>query len=146
MLVVTSEIGTRATGFVQGGTHEVELPNQCVSLFVVVKLAFSDQQKKQLAHEIAIYDFLSSKRAIGIPMSLDLFISFDNGPSALLMGVSISPNMRPLLSGTWCVFIPLVPLQYLNMTCREEFPKILKNQGVHLSKPWSGNFSSWSGC
>jgi hypothetical protein len=109
MLVITSEIGTGATGIVHGGTLEVELPDQSVSLEVVAKLAFSDHQKERLAHEHAIYCYLSSRHITGIPTLLGFFSSVDGGPSALLMthnGVSVSSN-TPLSSATRSVFSPL---------------------------------------
>ena len=85
MLVVTSEIGTGATGIVHAGMPEVESPGQCISLYVVVKLAFSDHEKERLAHENPIS---------GIPTLLGLFTAVDR-PSALLMTyncVSVSSN------------------------------------------------------
>jgi len=90
MLVVTSEIGTGATG----------LPGQCISLYVVVKLAFSDHKKERLAHENPIS---------GIPTLLGLFSAVDRS-SALLMtynGVPVSSNVQPLSSSTQSVFLIL---------------------------------------
>jgi len=110
VLVITSEIGTGATGIVHGGTLEVELPGQSISLGVVAKLAFSDHQKERLAHENAIYRYLSSTHITGIPTLLGFFSSIDGGPSALLMthrGVSVSSNIQPLSSATRSVFSPL---------------------------------------
>jgi len=86
MLVVTSEISTGATSIVHSGMLEMELPGQCISLYVVVKL-FSDHEKERLAHENPIS---------GIPTLLGLFSAVDR-PSALLMTyncVSVSSNCR----------------------------------------------------
>jgi hypothetical protein len=103
VLVITSEIGTGATGIVHGGTLEVELAGQCVSLDIVAKLAFSRHQKERLAHENEIYLYLNERHIRGIPTSLGLFSSIDGGPSALLLtynGVCITddtqllPNIR----------------------------------------------------
>jgi len=109
VLVITSEIGTGATGIVHGGTLEVELPGQRLSLTVVAKLAFSDHQKERLVHENAIYRYLSSRRIRGIPTLLGLFSSPGGGPSALLLtnnGVSISCDTQssPIIRS---VFSPL---------------------------------------
>lgn len=101
MLVITSEISTGATGIVHGGTLEVELPGQCVSLDVAVKLAFSDNQKERLANENEIYHYLSSRHITGIPTLLGSFSSIAGGPSALIMtynGVSISNDTQTLSS------------------------------------------------
>jgi len=108
MLVITSEIGTGATGIVHGGTLEVELSDQSVSLEVVAKLAFSYYKKERLTHEHTIYCYLSSRHITGIP-TLGFFSSVDGGPFALLMthgGVSVSNN-TPLSSATRSVFSPL---------------------------------------
>ena len=119
VLVITSEIGTGATGIVHGGTLEVELAGQCVSLDIVAKLAFSGYQKERLAHENEIYLYLSSRHVRGIPTSLGLFSSTHGGPSALILtynGVSItrdtqlSPNIRSVF------FPPLIIAIIVNMT------------------------------
>ena len=97
MLVITSEIGTGAIGIVHGGTLEVELPGQCVSLAVVAKLVFSDHQIEWLVHENAIYHYLSLRHIRGIPTILGLFSSLSGGPSALLLtynGGSISGDTQ----------------------------------------------------
>ena len=104
VLVITSEIGTGAIGIVHGGTLEVKLSGQLVSLDIVAKLAFSRYQKERLAHEYEIYLYLSSKHIRGIPTLLGLFTSIDgDGPSALLLtyngvsitgGTQLSPNIR----------------------------------------------------
>ena len=112
VLVITSEIGSGATGIVHGGTLEVELAGQCVSLDVVAKLAFSDYQKEQLAHENEIYLYLRSRHVRGIPMSLGLFGCTDGGPSALILtynGVSITRDTQ-LSSDIRSVFSPLTIL------------------------------------
>jgi len=109
ILVITSEIGTGATGIVHGGTLEMELPDQSISLDVVAKLAFSDYQKERLAHEHTIYCYLGSRHITGIPTLLGFFSSVDDGPSTLLMthrGISVSSN-TPLSSATRSVFSPL---------------------------------------
>jgi hypothetical protein len=99
MLVVTSEIDTGATGVVHGGTLEVELPGRCLTLDIVIKLAFDDQQQERLTHEDSIYRYLISKGVEGIATPLGLFNSFEDGPSALLMtynGISISNSKHPI--------------------------------------------------
>ena len=121
---------------------------QYVSLLVVVMLAFSDQQKKKFAHENAIDGSMSSKRVTSISMSLDLFISVDDGPfalpSVLTCGIIVVWHTVCFHSSSTIDF---------NMTCREEFPKILKNQGVQAMEwefqqlVWLLKFSSslqWS--
>jgi hypothetical protein len=109
LLVVTSEIATGATGVVHGGTLEVELPGQCLTLEVVSKFAFTDQQQEDLAHEHSIYRYLISKGVTGIATPLGLFNSFEDGPSALLMTYNGIPlvivnTQSHLLHGQFLLF------------------------------------------
>jgi hypothetical protein len=123
MLVVTSEIATGAIGIVHGGTIEVELPGQCLTLKAVVKLAFSDHQQERLAHEYSIYRYLISKGVRGIATPLGLFNSFEDGPSALLMtyqGISISTTKQPISLMARSVFT-LLTLLCVNETIGRNF-------------------------
>jgi hypothetical protein len=98
-LVLTSEIGAGATGVTLGGTLEVETSNQCISLDVVVKLAFSNEQQKSLEQEYDVYRILTSKGIKGIPAPLGLFNDVEDGPSALVMthaGVPVSGEMQTI--------------------------------------------------
>jgi len=85
VIILTSEIGAGATGVAHGGTLTMGSPDRCVSLDVVVKLAFYSEQRDALKHEV--YRLLRSRGVIkGITVVLGFFDDFgDHGPSALVM-------------------------------------------------------------
>lgn len=112
MPVVTSEISDGATGVVHGGVLEIESSGSCLFLDVVIKLAFTDQQRDSLRHEYSIYRHLTPKHVSGIPTPLGLFNSLGDGPSALLMthgGVPIHHStLSPSARSVFCCADPLL--------------------------------------
>ena len=87
MIVLTSEVGAGATGVAHGGTLTAESSDGCVSLDVVVKLAFDSEQRDALQCEYEVYRLLGSKGVVsGIATTLGFFDDFEgHGPSALIM-------------------------------------------------------------
>jgi hypothetical protein len=86
VIILTSEIGAGATGVAYGGMLIVESSDGCISLDVVVKLAFDSVQRDALKHEYEVYQLLRSKDVRGITAVLGFFDDFEgHGPSALVM-------------------------------------------------------------
>ena len=106
IIVLTSEVGAGATG-VAHGTLTAESSDGCVSLDVVVKLAFDSEQRDALKREYEVYRLLESKGVInGIATTLGFFDDFEgHGPSALIMlnaGVPLgTPPEQALVRSQW---------------------------------------------
>ena len=90
-----------------GGTLTVESSDGCVSLDVVVKLAFDGEQRDTLKREYEVYRLLESKGVInGIATTLGFFDNFEgHSPSALIMlnaGVPLgTPPEQALVRSQW---------------------------------------------
>ena len=85
-IVLTSEIGRGATGVAHRGTLEPEVLDCAMPLDVVVKLAFSDDQKDALRNEYQVYCRLWSKGIHqGIATALGLFDDSEGDACALVM-------------------------------------------------------------
>jgi hypothetical protein len=84
-LVVSSELAQGATGVVHGGTLEMKTLEQRISLDIVAKLAFGEDQRENLKHEFSTYCHLTSKGVKNIPTLLGLFEDVEDGALALLL-------------------------------------------------------------
>lgn len=105
VIILTSEVGAGATGVVHGGVLAVESSDGCISLDVVVKLAFESEQREALKHEYEVYRLLRSKGVVkGITVVLGFFDDFEGrGPSALVMlnaGVPLGTTQEKDLLGS----------------------------------------------
>ena len=84
-LVLSSELAQGATGVVHGGTLEMETLEQRISLDIVAKLAFGEDQRENLKHEFSTYCHLASKGVKNLPTLLGLFEDVEDGALALLL-------------------------------------------------------------
>ena len=106
-IVLTSEIGQGATGIVHRGTLELGISDGAMELDVVVKLAFSFEQRDALKSEYDVYCCLRSKGiSRGIATSLGVFDDSEGGACALVMlyaGVPLTtvPRRRNLSISEW---------------------------------------------
>ena len=89
MVTLTSMIAKGATGYVHGGTLELEDGCTRITLPIIMKIAFSADEIQQLQHEDLIYDKL---RKACIPHVSTIYGLFqedcsdgDSGPTGLLM-------------------------------------------------------------
>lgn len=85
-LVLTSPIGSGATGTVHGATLEIR-PSEgpAITREVVVKLSFTSEQRKRMQSEYLIYQRLSKMRTPGVLRVFGLFEDIEGGASALVM-------------------------------------------------------------
>lgn len=101
-IVLTSKIGNGATGVVHRGTLRPNKRGGSTMLDVVVKLAFTSQQRDMLRAEYEIYRYLRSKGVLrGLTTTLGLFDDMEDDICALVMlyaGVSLFDKPGCILS------------------------------------------------
>jgi hypothetical protein len=87
MVTLDFELGTGATGTAHTAT--LELPGSDGKTHTtdnaVVKLAFDDNQRERLRHELSIYEHLKGLNVRGVPMIIGLFQDLETSTLALIM-------------------------------------------------------------
>lgn len=93
-IIITSHIGYGATGVLQGAKLELETSDgQHLTHDVVVKFAFSEDQRKRMKREYDVYCHLAAANVKGIMKVFGLFQDMEGQTLALIMtngGISLS--------------------------------------------------------
>ncbi|KAG6879805.1 hypothetical protein C0992_011356 [Termitomyces sp. T32_za158] len=85
-LILTSEIGSGATGVVHDAHLEVQVGGHTLRIGVVVKLAFTPEEVESMRHEFSVYEHLALRGVQeGIPLVFGLFEDVETNAMALVM-------------------------------------------------------------
>lgn len=108
-IFLTLEIGERTAGVLHGGVAKVEFEKRSTSVDVTVKLAFTNEQQRKLAHELSMYTLLEGRCVKGVPTALGIFHeAAEKGPSCLVIsdaGVSLEKRKTCITAKQRYVFI-----------------------------------------
>lgn len=92
-ITITSQLGRGATGILHRAKLELEaLDDQHLTCDVVVKLAFSEEQRTRMEREYSIYCHLAAAKVAGIMSVFGLFRDIEGDTMALVMtygGISL---------------------------------------------------------